>query len=443
MHQSFRIISFFDNESSGGLWGLYKIFHPKALPTGADVVESHAVGANVDIYFIDSGINANHIEFKNNPFCANPISTIFTGSAITDEKDYIGHGTHIASIIAGKSRGVAPGANIFSLKIFETVLTTTPDILIAALDRIVEHIHNKVVKNPSIVHMSLSLKKSAQVEERVKKLTDMGVLCVAAAAYENDNHVELSPAGMDEVITVSAYDKNMNVAAIEIDGISFKQTVTSYSGDKKVDIFAPGLDIEGASPSNNDKYILRSGPSVAAGFVTGVAACFLEKNPTAKPLEVKNYLINKAQCGLLNLAENKNNRVLFNVFQDMSPVWKCAGNSFLGVFYWGQEVNLQIEAESRMSEPLIFKIEQGALPEGLQISENGLITGQIVDKCNKDSQVSTSEYYSVVLKAKDLAGESEQLFYFVVTTKDLVNSPDFEQLNLVKASGISVSASCS
>lgn len=439
MLPSFRIVSFFDSESTGGLWGLHKIFHPKTMPTTSDIVESHALGTNVDIYLIDSGINANHMEFKNNPFNSNPISTIFLDPSYSNSNDYEGHGTHIASIISGKSRGVAPGANIFSLKVFETVLVTTPETLIAALDRIIEHVQNKKIKRPSIVHMSLSLKKNADVESRIKELTGLGVLCVAASAYENDNHAELSPAGMDEVLTVSAYDKNMNVATYEIRGPLLKDRVTSYSGDM-IDIFAPGVDIEGASASSDDTYTLKSGASVAAGFVTGVAACYLEKNPTATPQQVKNHLIENAYGGLLNLVDKKNNRVVFSIFQDMSPVWRRAGDSFLGVFTWGQQVDLQVEVESRMAQPLLFKIEQGTLPEGLQLTETGKITGQITDKRDKNSLQSTSEYFSVVLKASDSQGSSEQLFYFVITTEDLINNPDFDELNLVKASGGSASS---
>lgn len=435
MLPSFRVISFFDPDNIEGLWGLYKIFHPNALPKDSDVVESHALGSNVDIYFIDSGISANHIEFKHNPFKTNSISTIFIGPPNSDTLDYCGHGTHIASIIVGKSRGVAPGANLYSLKIFDAVPVSTPATLIAALDRVVEHIQNKKIKNPSIVHMSFSLRKNADVENKVRQLTNMGVLCVTVAGYENDDPLELSPAGMSEVITVSGYDKNMEVATREVEGLASKTRMRCYSGDK-VDIFAPGQDIEGASPAGDDKYIFRSGASVAAAFVTGVAACYLEKNPAATPQEVKNHILDSAHRGLMKLPanSNKNNLVLFNIFQDMSPVWVSSENSYLGAYFWGQEVNLQLEASSRVFQPVTFKVVQGALPEGLQLSESGKITGKIIDTRKEGSPPAARQYFSIVLNASDTVGSSEQLFYFVVTTKDMVDSPDNWSLDLVKAS---------
>ena len=81
-------------------------------------------GTGVDVVIIDSGIQADHPEFKD----ANNVSRVkeinwFTASSVAGSMpsgfytDYDGHGTHVAAIIAGKTFGWAKNADIYSIKL--------------------------------------------------------------------------------------------------------------------------------------------------------------------------------------------------------------------------------------------------------------------------------------------------------------------------------------
>jgi serine protease len=63
---------------------------------------------------------------------------------------------------------------------------------------------------------------------------------------------------------------------------------------KCVDLFAPGVNIPVAGNGGVSSMGNRSGTSFAAPHVTGVAALFLEKNPTAQPAAIWTAILNAA-----------------------------------------------------------------------------------------------------------------------------------------------------
>jgi len=81
-------------------------------------------GTGVDVVIVDSGIQADHPEFKD----ANGVSRVqeinwFTASGVSGTMpagfytDYDGHGTHVAGTVAGKTFGWAKNARIYSIKL--------------------------------------------------------------------------------------------------------------------------------------------------------------------------------------------------------------------------------------------------------------------------------------------------------------------------------------
>ncbi len=87
-----------------GLWGLDRV--------GART-EGTGNGTGVKVFIVDTGIYDRHEEFHQGK---DPWAYISHGLTGTGKVDKDGHGTHMAGIVAGKTTGVAPGAEVHMVK---------------------------------------------------------------------------------------------------------------------------------------------------------------------------------------------------------------------------------------------------------------------------------------------------------------------------------------
>lgn len=85
-----------------------------------------------------------------------------------------------------------------------------------------------------------------------------GVLTIAAAGNDNEPTAKMSPASAPNAITVGAIDK------------SWKMFRDSNFGPE-VDILAPGVDILTTHTGSTTATITKSGTSLAAPYVAGIA----------------------------------------------------------------------------------------------------------------------------------------------------------------------------
>lgn len=145
-----------------------------------------------DIAVIDSGINPGHPHVGQvsggHGYLLNSDGEVETTSRFDDE---IGHGTAIAGILREK----APGANLYSIKIFQWQLSAQAAVLITALEWAVDH-------KFKIIHLSLG-SQAAAYREKLESLCqiayDRGSVVVAAARGLAD---EVYPAVFETVIGV-------------------------------------------------------------------------------------------------------------------------------------------------------------------------------------------------------------------------------------------------
>src|SRR5262249_31490551 len=112
--------------------------------SGTSQIRSAVTGTTLDgrgigIAVIDSGIDKTHNLLKAST--GHPGVTYeqdFTGA--NDPKDYYGHGTHVATLLAGSNaengyyEGIAPGANLISLKVLDANGSGSTSNIIAAIN---------------------------------------------------------------------------------------------------------------------------------------------------------------------------------------------------------------------------------------------------------------------------------------------------------------------
>ncbi|MDX3186869.1 S8 family serine peptidase [Streptomyces sp. MN03-5084-2B] len=257
-------------------------------------------GRGVTVGVLDTGVRADHPDLAGKVVEARD----FTGTR-PDAGDDLGHGTHVAGIIAGtgaasggRYRGVAPDARLISGKV--CVAYGCPEsAVIAGLEWIA----------PKVRVVNLSLGGEATdgtdpVSEAVNALTARhGTLFVASAG--NDRSLDLPEPG--PVVAPAAAD-----AALAVGSVSAQDTTSAFSnrgprrGDYAVkpDIAAPGEGIVSAraagtrdgdtAPVDAD-YARLSGTSMAAPHVAGTAALLLQRHPDWLAGRLKTTLTSTAQ----------------------------------------------------------------------------------------------------------------------------------------------------
>ncbi len=249
-------------------------------------------GAGVGVGVLDSGIDATHPDLA--PQIAAAVD--FTGAG--DTADRSGHGTHVASIIAGSGaasggrfRGMAPDARLYSATVCRNGRCPESAILAgmqwAARD-----------ENLKIVSMSLGRRDEPGddlLEQAVDTMTARyGTLFVVAAG--NAGERVTSPASADAALAVGATTLDDHVASFSDAG--------PRAGDNglKPDLAAPGVGIEAARSSTSalpkagpgGRYTVLSGTSMAAPHVAGAAAILAQEHPDWTPGQLKADLMNAA-----------------------------------------------------------------------------------------------------------------------------------------------------
>ena len=191
-----------------------------------------------------------------------------------------GHGVEVASLIAGRTTGVAPRAQIVSLVVLPCDREEAGEgaSLIEATEWLLLREANLQDTKPVIAHMSLASKWSSPINKAVAKLSANGVSVVAAAGNEEQDACRFSPASAKEAITVGATKPDDSLPGFSNFGECVK-------------IYAPGEKVTVATGNAKAPYSAAAGTSHAAALVTGVLVRSLQRRDPAFASE---HLLNAA-----------------------------------------------------------------------------------------------------------------------------------------------------
>ena len=211
-------------------------------------------GHGIKVAILDTGIDINHESLYGLDY--SEVSLLDNGIDAG-----IGHGTGIASIIAGQTDeflGLAPSSEVLSVKVLNSdgvgdSFTIAKGIILA------------VDQGSDIINLSLGgFSSSAAMDQAIQYAKSKDVLLVSAVGNDGTEGV-LYPARHKDVIAVSSVDAKSRVSSF-----------ASYGPE--VDLAAPGVGIVTAWEDNH--FVEFSGTSIATAFVTGALAHELSKSPS-------------------------------------------------------------------------------------------------------------------------------------------------------------------
>jgi thermitase len=202
-------------------------------------------GQGVTVAVVDSGV-------ENHPtFAANQITHV---DLVNDGQVFSGHGTAMASLIAGQNwqaAGVAPAAQILDIRVADAQGVSESFTLASGIMQAAD-------AGAQIINISLgSYGDSAAVGDAIIYAQGKGAVILAAAGNDAAGHQLNFPASVASVISVGGVDAN------------FAQAYFSNSG-VGLDVVAPAVGIQSAY--GKTYLIVGDGTSQATAIVSGVLA---------------------------------------------------------------------------------------------------------------------------------------------------------------------------
>ncbi|OQD54415.1 peptidase S8 [Streptomyces phaeoluteigriseus] len=267
-----------DATQSNAPWGLDRI-DQTSLPLSGTYTYPDTAGGGVTAYVIDTGVRITHSQISGR--AVNGYDAVDGDNVAQDGN---GHGTHVATTIAGTTYGVAKKAKIVAVRVLNNAGSGTTAGVIAGIDWVTAN-HS----GPSVANMSLGGGVSTTLDAAVRRSIASGVTYAVAAGNSSTTATSSSPARVTEAITVGATTST--------------DAKASYSNYGSVlDIFAPGSSITAGWYTSDTATNTISGTSMATPHVAGAAAIYLAGHTSATPAQVATALINGSTTGKVTSA---------------------------------------------------------------------------------------------------------------------------------------------
>lgn len=256
----------------GGQTGL--VAHDQLMPLGAEQAWRYATGAGVVVAVLDSGVDANHPDLAGRVL---PGHDYVDGS--TDGRvDPVGHGTTVASLIAGSGElttGLAPAATILPVRVldennrYEHAATVAAGVIWA-----VDH-------GADVINLSLGGQRDSQaLAEALAYAMANDVVVVACTG-------NLVNGGTTEVWYPAREPGVIAVAGLSVTDGEFSSWPSSLTGPQTV-LAAPAV-VTGAQAGGGYRNV--QGTSFSSALVAGAAALVRSRWPELSAGDVVHRLV--------------------------------------------------------------------------------------------------------------------------------------------------------
>ncbi|RKT17704.1 type VII secretion-associated serine protease mycosin [Streptomyces sp. 1114.5] len=238
-------------------------------------------GEGVVVAVIDSGVNSEHQDLTGQVLPG----ADFSGTQSDGRIDTDGHGTGMASLIAGHGHGgtagvmgLAPKAKILPVKVKTTESGPEPQV-----NDLAEAIRFAVDHGATVVNMSIGglLRFDTQARKAVAYAVSKDAVLVASAGNSGSDLGVNYPAAFPGVVAVGAVDSK----GVVWDG--------STPGPETT-LIAPGVEVYHASAKSPTSYGVGTGTSDSTAYVSATAALIRSKYPELSAGQVINRMIKSA-----------------------------------------------------------------------------------------------------------------------------------------------------
>ncbi|MEI5584818.1 S8 family serine peptidase, partial [Agromyces sp. CCNWLW208] len=292
-------------------------------------------GTGVTVAVLDTGYDDTHPDLAGRVLAE-------SASFVPDEEvawDPNGHGTHVASTIAGTGaasdgahRGVADGANLLVGKVLDQTGYGQDSWIIDAMEW--------AANRAPIVSMSLGSIQPSDGEDLMAQSLDglaerTGALFVVAAGNSGAAETIGSPGSAEHALTVGSVD--------DPDGaLSWfsSQGPLVRSGALKPDLAGPGNDVAAAHSADHPgdgAYVSMSGTSMATPHVAGAAAIVKQQHPEYTAAQLRAALLSTASD--VGLTPYQAGAGVLDVGAAVDAPVVASGSGDFGMLAWGEEPN--------------------------------------------------------------------------------------------------------
>ena len=244
-------------------------------------------GKGITVYVFDGGILDSH------PEVAGRVRRGFDAFP-GEERMCNAHGTAVAGAVAGTTLGVAPEAELVDVKMVECRrMRGTIDAIVRGTRWVLadhaRHPEQRAIANWSFIADTTG--SVAALDSAVRDLRAVGIPVVVSAGNLEMNACRISPANAPGTIVVGASRVRRGRGGRAGEAmVDDRAPGTAYG--PCIDVFAPGDSVllPSIGMAHEASTQLWTGTSMAAGYVSGAVALYLEAHPYATPAAVEEYI---------------------------------------------------------------------------------------------------------------------------------------------------------